>query len=200
MLDFEEIVKKRYATKLFDKRKVEESTMKKLYELIRLAPSSYNLQPWKIKVITDEETKVKLQKASFDQPQITTCSHLLIFCADTDLETKLEELADLLKKNNIPEDKLASFESMLKHFISNLQGNERLCWAQRQVYLALGNALNGAKALGLDSCPMEGFIKEEYSRILNLPKNLVPTVVVPIGYAADTPRPKIRLPQESIFF
>jgi nitroreductase / dihydropteridine reductase len=46
---------------------------------------------------------------------------------------------------------------------------------------------------------MEGFSPEEYSKILKLPKNLVPTALCPIGYAADTPRPKIRLSKEEIF-
>ncbi|MDD1666434.1 MAG: nitroreductase family protein, partial [Methanomicrobiales archaeon] len=68
------------------------------------------------------------------------------------------------------------------------------------VFLALGNALNGAKSLGLDSCPMGGFDPKEYARILGLPPHLVPTMLCPVGYAADTPEPKIRFPVEEIFF
>lgn len=46
---------------------------------------------------------------------------------------------------------------------------------------------------------MEGFSPEKYSEILNLPKNLVPTVLVTIGYAADKPRPKLRYPKKDLF-
>ena len=67
------------------------------------------------------------------------------------------------------------------------------------MYIALGNALNGAKALGFDSCPMEGFNAGEYSKILALPNHLVPSVLCPIGYAADKPSAKIRFGINEIF-
>jgi hypothetical protein len=47
---------------------------------------------------------------------------------------------------------------------------------------------------------MEGFSSDDYSKILHLPKSIVPTALCPIGNAADTPRPKIRFSKEEIFF
>ena len=76
---------------------------------------------------------------------------------------------------------------------------QKKSWAQKQTYIALGNALNGAKALGFDSCPMEGFNPEEYSKILALPKNIIPSVLCAIGYAADEPPTKIRFEIDEIF-
>ncbi len=72
--------------------------------------------------------------------------------------------------------------------------------AGADVSRALGNALNGAKALGLDSCPMGGFDPKEYSRILNIPAHLVPVMLCPVGYAADKPVPKVRFAHEEIVF
>jgi nitroreductase / dihydropteridine reductase len=87
------------------------------------------------------------------------------------------------------------------HNIKRSKSKEQLLsWTQRQTFLPLGNAINGAKSLGFDSCPMEGFNPQEFSKILKLPENLVPTAIVAIGYAADTPRPKIRLSKEDVFF
>jgi nitroreductase len=199
-MEFFEIVKSRYATKKFDGRMVDNSRIEQLLEMIRLAPSSYNVQPWKIKVITDAKTKQELLGASYNQPQITTCSHLLVFCADTDLENRLKNLCDLMRSANVPEENVNQFYNMVNGFISSLPAEQRLSWAKNQVYLAVGNALNGAKALGLDSCPMEGFDAKAYSKILKLPANLVPSVVVPVGYAADTPRPKLRFAKKDVFF
>ena len=76
---------------------------------------------------------------------------------------------------------------------------QKLSWSQRQAFLALGNALNGAKSLGFDSCPMEGFDPKEYAKILGLPGNLVPTALCPIGYASDKPNPKLRFPKDEVF-
>ena len=75
----------RYATKKFDSKKIDDSRIEERFDMIRFAPSALNLQPWKIKVVTDQDIKNKLSAASMDQPQISTCSHLLIFCANTDL-------------------------------------------------------------------------------------------------------------------
>ena len=80
-----------------------------------------------------------------------------------------------------------------------MDDQKRLAWSQRQTYLALGNALNGSKSLGFDSCPMEGFNPSEYSKILNLPSNIVPTALCTIGFANDTPKPKVRNTTEEVF-
>ena len=72
-------------------------------------------------------------------------------------------------------------------------------WAKCHAFLAVGNAVNGAKSLGFDSCPMTGFDPNEYSRILKLPEHLVPTILCPLGYGSDKPIPKIRFPKDEIF-
>jgi nitroreductase len=200
-MEFKEIVKQRYATKSFDGKTIPDDKINELLELIRLSASSYNMQPWKIKVVKDHKTKELLLPASYNQPQISSCSHLLVFCADTDLHGRLKKVAETMKKANVPEQNIVGYTSMVEGLLNSIPSKDiQLSWAQRQVYIALGNAINGAKSLGFDSCPMEGFSAEKYSEILKLPKNLVPTVIVPIGYATDTPRPKLRLHKEDVFF
>jgi nitroreductase / dihydropteridine reductase len=199
-MDFKEIVEKRYATKKFDGKKIPQDKVDELMEITRMACSSFGLQPFRVKIIEDQETKEKLLPASWNQPQINTCSHLLVFCADTNIKKRIEKYKEMMLKNKMPEDKVNTYIGMMSGFEEGLDDEKKVTWAQRQTYLAVGNAVNGAKALGFDSCPMEGFSPEEYSKILELPSNLVPTVVVTIGYAADEPHPKIRFPKEDLFF
>jgi|YelNatPaOPRAMG01_1025707.scaffolds.fasta_scaffold165355_2 nitroreductase len=198
-MDLEEILKTRYATKLFDGRQIEKEKLEKLFDLILLTPSSYNLQPWKIKVVEDQETKEKLFAASFNQKQLTTCSAVLVLCADLDIEKNISKLEKKLLVA-MPQQKVQQFIDLLKNFAKSMDRNQRLIWAQKQVYLLAQTTLLVSKYLGLDSCPMEGFDPVAYSKILNLPDNLVPTLVIPIGYAADKPRPKIRLEKKDILF
>jgi nitroreductase len=87
-----------------------------------------------------------------------------------------------------------------KEMTGKMSPEQKLCWAKSQVFLALGNAVNGAKSLGFDSCPMGGFDPAEYSRVLRIPPPLVPTMLCPVGYAADRPMPKVRFPVEEIVF
>ncbi len=197
-LSFQDIVLSRYAVKRFDGRKIPESLLHELLDLVRFAPSGLNLQPWKVKVIADERTRELLAPASFDQPQVTTCSHLLVFCANTDLEGQVERVAESMRKAGVPEARVNEYRSFAGSFVRGLTGEGRRIWAQHNVFLALANAVHGAKALGFDSCPMGGFDPSAYSRILKLPGHLIPTMLCAIGYAADTPPPKIRLPMEEI--
>jgi nitroreductase len=199
-MQFKDIVMQRYATKKFDGKKISEDMVGELLELVRFAPSALNLQPWKIKIVSDQKIKDQLLVASNNQPQVTTCSHLLVFCADTDYEGLIQRLEVLMQKNGIPEDMKKMVIGMSREFTGKMSEDQKRAWSQAQTYLALGNALNGAKALGFDSCPMGGFDPAEYSRILKIPANLVPVMLCPVGYAADKPMAKIRFPREDITF
>ncbi len=196
---FEKTVHERYAAKLFDGKMIPESKVSKLMELIQYAPSSFNIQPWKMIVVTNPEIKEKLSPVSWNQPQIKSCSHLIVFCANKDVKGNIEKLESAMIKNGAEREDIKGYIQMMLDFEKMLNEEQKLAWAQRQVYLALGNALNGARALGFDSCPMEGFDSKEYSKILKLPDNIIPTVLCPIGYASDKPKPKLRFDMGDIF-
>ncbi|HIJ02108.1 NAD(P)H-dependent oxidoreductase [Candidatus Woesearchaeota archaeon] len=199
-MEFREIVMKRYATKSFDGRAIPEIKISELMELIRYSTSSFGLQPYKIKVISDKETKEKLMPASRNQPQISSCSHLFVFCADTGIIPRIERLQEMMIANGAKPESLKGYVDMMRGFEQQMPEDKKLIWAQKQAYIALGNAINGAKSLGFDSCPMEGFDPVEYAKILDLPKNLVAAVLCPVGYANDNPKPKIRFSKEELFF
>jgi len=199
-MEFGTIVMSRYATKKFDGKKIPERKIDELLELVRFAPSALNLQPWKIKVVTDQKIKELLKPAAFNQEQVTTCSHLLVFCADPDYDSLIKRLGALLKKGGVPIETQKMITDMATGFAKPMSPEQKLAWSQAQTYLALGNALNGAKALGFDSCPMGGFDPKEFSRILKIPAPLVPTMLCPVGYAADKPMPKVRFAKEDIVF
>lgn len=199
-MEFKDIVMRRYATKKFDGRTVPSETIDELIEYIRYAPSALNMQPWRIKIVTDRATKERLKPAAFDQEQVTTCSHLLVFCADPDYESLIAKLARLLEKNAVPPEMRKMVIEMANQFTKPMSPEQRFAWSQAQTFLALGNALNGAKALGLDSCPMGGFNPEAVSQILRINKPLVPVMLCPVGYGADKPMPKIRFAKEDILF
>jgi nitroreductase len=199
-MQFKDIVMQRYATKKFDGKMISEGKISELLELVRFAPSALNLQPWKIKIVTGQNVKEQLLPASYNQEQVTSCSHLLVFCADTDYEELIRRLDTLMQKEGVPKDMKKRVIDMARDFTAKMTPDQKRVWSQAQTYLALGNALNGAKALGFDSCPMGGFDPKEYTRILRIPDYLEPVMLCPVGYAADKSMPKIRFPQEDILF
>merc|ERR1711974_280545 len=137
----------RYATKAFDDtKKIEEKDLEILTESIRLSPSSYGLQLFKVLVITDQETKEKLKPASWNQQQITQCSHLFVLCnytkvEDKDIDTYLKLKAD---KSGIDVADLSGYGDFMKGKIGSLDQVTQSTWTAKQTYIALGNLLTAA--------------------------------------------------------
>lgn len=194
----------RYATKKFDTaRKVSDADLEKILEAIRLAPTSFGLQPYRVWVVTNPEIKEKIQAAAWGQPQITTSSHLLVFTARTDLAENKEEFFTLISGGN-PEIRAAlkGYEDMVDGFVAGKPTPESvLPWSAKQAYIAHGFALAACAELEIDSCAMEGFDPVAVGEILGLPTSEQAVVMLPIGYrdASETPRPKARFSKEVLF-
>jgi nitroreductase len=76
-------------------------------------------------------------------------------------------------------------------------------WAARQVYIALGFFMASAAIMGIDTCPIEGFVPEKYDDILGLnDQGFGSCVVAAAGYRAGTDRyaqvPKVRFRNEDV--
>ncbi|MEK7089409.1 MAG: NAD(P)H-dependent oxidoreductase [Patescibacteria group bacterium] len=189
----------RYATKKFDGRKLTDETVAQILEAIRMAPTSFGIQPFHVTVVVDDELKAKLKPHAMNQEQVTTCSHLLVFSTDSDMDKRTDDYVALSAKLQGKEvgEKERSFSTMVKSFAK--QGGEE--WAARQTYIALGFALAACAELQVDSCPMEGFDPSGFKGILNLPVNLNPKAFMTIGYRSpeNAQAPKIRFAKDNLF-
>jgi len=189
---FKDIVKNRKSIRQYEPRVIPEETIRELLEITSYAVSAINLQPWKIKVVSDQATKDALFPATFGQNQVRTCSHLFVFCADTDYDAVIKKTTEVMAAGGIPEAQREAMMGLAANVANGMTAEQRLAWSKEQVYIALGNCLNGAYSLGLGSCPMTAFQPPEFTRVLGLPENLVPTVMVSIGYPAEAGGPKVR--------
>ena len=93
---------------------------------------------------------------------------------------------------------------MILGFLSGLTPETYAPWADKQVYLALGNLLTSCAVMGLDASPMEGFDPTKYNEILELPaKGLHAVVVCAVGARSAEDKyaeaKKVRYPQEELF-
>lgn len=197
VMEFKELLTTRYAAKAFQDKVVPDGTMQELLEMIRLAPSGLNIQPWRIKVVADAGAKARLLAAAADEPQIGSCSHLLVFCADTDWAAQTQKLGRTMKEETVP-DKIWGIVMGIAAEMAEEPEDELRAWIVGNVYMAATYGLLGAQALGLDSCPMTHFPPAEFSRILELPDNVTPVLLLAVGYAADEPKPKWRYPLNEI--
>ena len=162
----------RYATKGFDpQRKIPADLWKTLEEALVLSPSSFGLQPWKFLVVTDPAVRIRLRAASWGQPQIEECSHLVVFTARRTMQMEDIErfVARIAEVRGVSVASLASYRDTMAG--SLLQGPRAAVveqWTAKQAYIALGNFLTCAATLGVDACPMEGLEPAKYDEILGL--------------------------------
>ena len=176
----------RYAVKRFDpSRAIPEATWAVLEEALRLAPSSFGFQPWRFVVVRDQALRGTLRAVSFNQPQITEASHLVVFAGRRGLGPADAErlVAATASERGATRESLAGFErSLLRHVQS---GRDLDAWSARQTYIALGFFLEAAALLGVDACPMEGIEPAKYDEILGLPaKGYTALCVATAGYRA----------------
>ena len=79
---FMEAMDFRHACKVFDDtKKINDEDLKYILEIGRKSPSSFGMEPWKFLVITNDELREKIRPLCWNQPQITTSSHLVIILA-----------------------------------------------------------------------------------------------------------------------
>lgn len=186
----------RYATKSFDSsKKVSPENLAKILEAIKLAPTSFGLQPFHVVNVVDTAKREELKTLAWGQPQISEASHLLVFCARTDIKERIETFFEMATGGDEAiKTAMATYKGMMDGFEANLPTDQKLAWAAKQAYIALGFALAAAAELEIDSCPMEGFDPTGFKAALNLPENIAPVVCLPIGYrsSTDSIRPKVR--------
>ena len=197
-MEFKDLVKNRRSIRQYQGLAVRESTIEELLEIIAMSVSAINLQPWKIKVVRDQETKDKLFGATVGMNHVRTCSHVFVLCADTDYPALIDRLVKAQQAAGVDEEMWQNTRTFATQIANGMTSEQKLRWSQEQVYIALGNAVNGAYSLGLGACPMTAFRADEVARILELPPTVVPTAMVTVGYSAEPGAAKLRHPVREI--
>jgi nitroreductase len=165
-----------------------------------LSPSSYGLQPYRFLVIRDPAIRAALLPHSWNQKQVVDASHFVVFTARTRMtEADVDKLiARTIGVRKIPAESLNFYrDMMLGDLVKGPRSRIAHEWATRQAYIALGNLMTCAAVLGVDACPMEGFVPSEYDRVLGLANSGYAAVVCcALGYRAANDKyaslPKVR--------
>ena len=171
-----------------------EHDLAELIRLTKLAPSSFNMQNYRILVVRDPEIRQQIRAAAWDQPQVTDASVLFIMCAD--LTAHLADPANYW--SHAPEEVQNILGPMIKPFY---EGNDTLIQdeAMRSAALAGMTLMLAAKDMGYDSCPMIGFDAAKVAELINLPENYAIGFMIPVGKQAQPGWERgDRLPDEKV--
>jgi nitroreductase len=178
----------RYACKKFDPaKKIPADAWAALEQSLLLSPSSYGLQPWKFFVVENPALRGQLLPHSWGQRQIVDADKLVVFAVKKEMSAADADrlIARTSQVREVHVDTLAGYHKMVAGSLTRTPAAEVDVWMSRQVFIALGVFLTTAAMLGVDTCPMEGFVPEKYDEVLGLgAKGYTSRVVATAGYRA----------------
>ncbi len=157
----------------------------KLIDLAMQAPSSFNIQHWRLVKVSDPDLRQKIRAAAADQAQVTEASLLFVITADV----KAWEKNPQRYWRNAPQAVQDVLVPWMKPFY---EGKEQLQRdeAMRSVGFIAQTMMLAAKAMGYDSCPMIGFDAQKVAQLINLPADHVIGMMLTIGKATQPAWPK----------
>ncbi len=184
-----DLIQKRYTAKKYNADKaIPQEKIEDLKEILRLTPSSINIQPWKFTFVQNQEIKAKLASVSMHNGEkINQAQLLIVFSVADDLDAFQKVVDNELgeaRRNWYNQIKAIMPEADLK------------IWLSKQVYIALGVGLTASAALGLDSTAMEGIESDKYKAILNMAA-YKPLFAMAVGYASEEDSNRIEVTPKS---
>lgn len=189
MLSAWEAIQQRRSIRKFAPDDVPEEIIDQLIESARLAPSGSNRQPWRFLIVRDAETRKKLreiclaQKFMEEAPVSIVCLGDLDSYAPSAVKQRRQEMeesgvtATLSGKFAEPEfrDMIDAHVTPREQLLLNVTAN---------TYIAIEHIVIMAAAMGLGTCWVGGFDRQGINQLFNLPANLIPVAVLPVGYPA----------------
>ena len=214
MKNITEAMNWRYSTKEFDaNKKISAADFQSLKDILRLSPSSTNIQPWHFVIADDEAGKARIAKGTqgmfdFNTAKVEQASHVIIFCsriyADDEFLHEVLDKEDTDGRFAGPKFK-EQMHQVRKMFldIRRYEQKDEPYWLVEQVYLNMGALLMGAATLGIDAVPMEGADLKALDEEFELrSKGYTAVAVISLGYRTEddfnADLPKSRLSEASI--
>lgn len=190
-----EAIETRRSVKHYDPDHVmPEQDLAELIRLTKLAPSSFNMQNYRLVAVRDPELREKICAAAWNQAQVKDASVLFIICAD--LESHLADPGTYW--GHAPQEVQDMLGPMIKPFY---EGKDQLIRdeAMRSAALAAMTLMLAARELGYDSCPMIGFDPVAVAELINLPETYTIGLMLPVGKESKPAWDRgDRLPNETV--
>lgn len=183
-----EAIESRRSINFFDpSRKIPEAILRELIEVANLAPSSFNLQPWEVIVVTDPEKKRILRRCAFDQPKVEEASAVLIIIADPEaVEQHINNVLDSWQSlGYIKPEARDNYIAVAANLYGPVDSLKRKLFAVKNASLFAMTLMLAAKGFGFDTHPMDGFDEECIKKEFNIPEKKLIPMLIAVGYLRE---------------
>lgn len=200
MLTVKDAIEQRRSIRKFKSDPIPDKYITALLDSARLAPSGSNSQPWRFKIVKDQQTKEKLVKAAYDQLFIAQAPVVIVCCADIKgyFDGSLSGTQDL--------GKIAAIEDRVVKIVTNLMNETEESLDIKDVgssvalnvAIAIEHIILRALDFGLGSCWIKLTHDQMVKDIFGWDENIHFVALLPIGYPDESPAPRKRLKIEDI--
>ena len=179
ILELKDVIHEHRSIRKYEDREVSPELLDDILEAGIRASSSGNMQTYSIVVTKDKELKERLYSAHMEQSMVVDAPVLMTFCAD------FNRMRKWLALNDAP----VHFDNFMSLMIGAIDAT-----------LVAQNCALAAEDEGLGICYMGSTLAncDQIGELLNLPENVVPIVGFSLGYPAENPAPRDRLPKHGI--
>lgn len=181
--DFTTIIKtRRSVNKFIPGVEIQDKELEEIFNLTKFAPSAFNLQHTHYVVVKDPDLKEQVYEAAAKQYKIRTASAVILVLGKVDAHKDVGEMNEgllnlgFLSKQEydfLVSDTIGFYESRGDAFMREE--------AIRSGSLSAMQMMLVAKDRGWDTCPMIGFDPDALCRLLNVPDNYIPVMLIAIG-------------------
>lgn len=181
LLSVTEAAEARRSIRAFEPDPVPESDLREMLRVAGLAPSAFNVQPWRWVVVRDPDLKARLAEAAYGQKQVSGAPAVVVLYSDmADVLANAEETVH----PGMGERRAAAADNLRGSWAARSDA-DRETWGAGQSYIALGYLLLAAQSLGYGTSPMLGFDAAKVKTLLGLPAHVQIPALVAVGRAAE---------------
>ena len=215
----------RRAVRRCSAERVPDGVIRDCLEMAVLAPNSCNLQPWSFQVVRDPALLAKLHPVCMSQnaakaPLIIAvlarpdtwkqaCKNVVTYWPEPEVPARIRSFyakTAPFQYNQGPLGLLGLFKRQLVRVLAlrkplmrtpNSKAQMRL-WAVKSTALAAENLMLAFQSHGYATCPMEGFDEPRLRKVLDIPRQALPIMLLAVGRQGEKGiyNPRLRFPLE----
>lgn len=174
-----EVMKEHRSIRKFEEKPVEERLVRTIIEVAQHASTSNFVQAYTVIHVKDRDKRAQIAQLAGPQPWVEQCPLFLVFCADLKRHEKACAMCGM---------------EMVKGY------TEQFIIATVDAALVAQNTLLAAESLGLGGVYIGGIRNDpqKVCDLLEIPDLVYPVFGMCLGYPAEDPQPKPRLPLDTV--
>lgn len=193
VLTVTEAAEARRSIRKFEPTPIPRAHLDEILRITGLAPSPWNLQPWRFVIVEDAATKAQLQAVAYGQPQVGAAPAVIVMYSDmTDAINTVEETIHPGMQG--PQGDKAAAD--IRATFAGFSDADRAAWGNAESNIALGYLLLAAQSHGYSTSPMLGFMPDKVKELLGLPAEARIAALIAIGKGTEEGFPHHRHPLE----